>query len=114
MIEQCLIMIEQFLIMDYQTVSLCELFNSHKTFKPEYNFFKSQDKFRSSRPEVFNEKGALRNFTNFSGKHLCQSLVFNKVTGLSLATLLKKKLWHRFFLENFVKFLRTPFHIEHL
>ena len=30
------------------------------------------------------------------------------------ATLLKKRLWHRCFPVNFVKFLRTPFFIEHL
>ena len=34
---------------------------------------------RSSHPEVFCKKGVLRNFTNFTGKHLCQSLFFNKV-----------------------------------
>ena len=33
-------------------------------------------------PEVFYKKGALKNFTKFTGKHLCQSLVFNKVAGL--------------------------------
>ena len=35
------------------------------------------------------KKGVLRNFTKFAGKHLCQSLFFNKVTGP--ATLLKNK-----------------------
>ena len=30
------------------------------------------------------EKGVLKNFAKFTGKHLCQSLVFNKVAGLSL------------------------------
>ena len=38
------------------------------------------------------KKGALINFTKFTGKHLCQSLYFNKVLGLRAATLLKKKL----------------------
>ena len=33
---------------------------------------------RSSRSEVFCKKGVLRNFANFTGKHLCQSLFFNK------------------------------------
>ena len=28
------------------------------------------------------EKGALKNFTKFTVKHLCQSLVFNKVAGM--------------------------------
>ena len=64
--------------------------------------------FRSSRPDVFYKKGALRNFTKFTGKHLCQSLFSNKVAGLTPATLLKKRLWQRCFPVNFVKFLRTP------
>ena len=40
--------------------------------------------YRSSRLEVFNKKGVLRNFGKFTGKHLCQSLFFNKVASLSL------------------------------
>ena len=47
--------------------------------------------FRSSRPEVFCKKGALRNFTKVTGKHLCQSFFFNKVADLWPATLLKKE-----------------------
>ena len=70
--------------------------------------------FRSSRPEVFCKKGVLRNFTKFSGKHLCQNLFFNKVAGLRPATLLKKNLWHSCFPVNFAKFLRTAFLTEHL
>ena len=34
-------------------------------------------------PEVFCEKGILRNFAKLTGKHLCQSLFFNKAAGLS-------------------------------
>ena len=51
---------------------------------------------RNNRPEVFCKKGVLRNFAKFTGKHLCQSLFFNKVAGL------------RCFPVNFVKFLKTP------
>ena len=29
------------------------------------------------------QKGVLRNFTKFTGKHLCYSLFFNKVAGLT-------------------------------
>ena len=36
---------------------------------------------RSSRPDVFCEKGVLRNFAKFTRKHLCQSLFFKKVAG---------------------------------
>ena len=35
--------------------------------------------YRNSHPEVFCKKGVLRNFVKFTGKHLCQSLFFNKV-----------------------------------
>ena len=28
------------------------------------------------------KKGVLRNFTKFTGKHMCQGLFFNKVAGL--------------------------------
>ena len=43
------------------------------------------DKGRSRRPEVFCKKGVSRIFTIFTGKHLCQSLFLNKVSGLRLA-----------------------------
>ena len=69
---------------------------------------------RSSRPGVFCKKAFLRNFTKFTGKHLCQSLLFNKVSCLRPATLLKKRLQHRCFPVNFAKFLRPPFFTEHL
>ena len=59
---------------------------------------------RSSRPEVFCKKGVLRNLTKFTGKHLCQGLFFNKVSGLR----------HRCFHVNFVKFLWTSFYTEDL
>ena len=55
---------------------------------------------------MFCEKGVLRNFAKFTGKHLCQSL--------RSATLLKKRLWHRCFPVNFVKFIRASFFTEHL
>ena len=58
---------------------------------------------------VFCKKEVLRNFAKFAGKHLCQSLFFNKV-----GTLFKKRLWHRCFPVNFGKFLRTPYFTEHL
>ena len=54
-------------------------------------------------------KSVLKNVSKFTGKHLCQSLVFNKVAGL-----LKKRLWHRYFAVNFVKFSRISFYKEYL
>ena len=44
-----------------------------------------------SRPEVFCKKGVPRKFAKFTGKHLCQSLFFNKVAGIRPATLLKRE-----------------------
>ena len=64
--------------------------------------------YRRSRSEMFCENGALENFANFTRKHLCRSLFFKKVAGRS-ATLLKKRLWHRYFPVIFATFSRTPF-----
>ena len=80
---------------------------------------------RSSRLEVFCKNVVPENFLKFTGKHLCQSLFFNKVAGLQpfkylrwygLLTQLyqKRGLWHRCFPVNFAKFLTTPFLTEHL
>ena len=46
------------------------------------SFFRVWACLRSSLPEVFCKKGVPRNFTKFTGKHLCQSLFFNKVACL--------------------------------
>ena len=59
------------------------------------------------------KKGVLRNFTKFTGKHLCQSLFFNKVADLRPATLLKKRLAQVFFcgfceISKNTFFYRTP------
>ena len=49
--------------------------------------------YRSSRPEVFcKKKGVLKNFTKFTGKHLCQSLFFNKVNSQTFTNLQKQQL----------------------
>ena len=45
---------------------------------------------RRSRPEVFYEKGVLRNVARFTGNRLCQSLFFNKAAGLRPTTLLNE------------------------
>ena len=41
---------------------------------------------RSSHRRCSVKKNALRNFTKFARKHLCQRLFLNKVAGLSLRT----------------------------
>ena len=57
---------------------------------------------RGSRPEVFYKVGVLKDFAKFTGKHLRQSLFFNKVAGLGRFPL------------NFLKSLRTSFLTQHL
>ena len=58
---------------------------------------------------MFCNKGVLIIFSKFTGKHLCQCLLFDKAAGLKTASLLKKKHWHICFPVNFVKFQGTPF-----
>ena len=48
--------------------------------------------YSSSTQRCFMKKGVFKNFTKFTGKHLCLSLFFDKVTGLRPGTLLKKRL----------------------
>ena len=55
-------------------------------------------------------RGVLKSFIKFIGKHLWQSLYLNKAAVLKPATLLKRRLWHRCFPVNFVKFLSTTFY----
>ena len=64
---------------------------------------------RSSRPELFYKKGALRNFAKFTGKRLCQSLFFNKDAGLShlkrdsgtgVFQWILRNFWEHLFLQN--------------
>ena len=67
------------------------------------------DHFQKQPPECSVKKAALKNLANLTGKHLCQSLFFDKVAGLRPANLLKKRLWHRCFPVKFAKILRTHF-----
>ena len=65
--------------------------NSKSKKLPQNNNFKihiSQKINRSSHPNVYFKKCALKNFAKFSGKHQRLSLCFNKVAGLRPTTLL--------------------------
>ena len=63
---------------------------------------------------VLYKKTALKNFAKFTGKHLCQSLFFNKVVSLRPVTLLKKVTLAQVFSSEFCEifknifFYRTP------
>ena len=78
-------------------------------FQKLFHVYMALLKVRSSHRRCSVKKSVLRNFVKFTGKHLCQRLFFNKAVGLRPATLLKRSLWHRCFLVNFAKVLRTPF-----
>ena len=52
-------------------------------------------------------------FVKLTGKHLYQSLFFNKVAGQA-ATLLKMRLWHKCFPVDFAKFLIILIFTEHV
>ena len=67
--------------------------------------FKFAEQLQKQPPKVFFEESLIRNFAKFEGKHLCESLFFNKVVGLSPATLLKVTLAQVFSCE----FYKAPF-----
>ena len=88
-------------VLKFEAVIILNKSGSDRTKK------KINDQCRSSRLDVFWKKGVVRNFVKFTGKHLCQSLFFDKIAGLIPATLLKKRLWQRCFAVNFAKILRS-------
>ena len=63
--------------------------------------------FQNQPPEVFCEKDVLKNFTSFTGKHLCLSLFLIKLHVFRPVTLLKRD-QHWYFSVKFAKLLRTP------
>ena len=81
----------------------------HKSASTSLIFY-YQGQVRSSHGRCSVKKDVLKYFGKFTGKHLCQSPFFNKAVGHRLPTLLKKRLKHRCFPVNFVKFLRAPFY----
>ena len=61
----------------------------------------------SSCTQMFFKIGVLENFTNFTGKHLCWSIFFNKVASLRPETLLKETPTQRFSCEISEIFKKT-------
>ena len=62
------------------------------------------------------KKGVPRNFANFAGKHLYQSLLFNKVAGLRSETcnFIKKVTLAQVFSCEFYEISKNTFFTEHL
>ena len=64
---------------------------------------------RNSHQRSSMKKGVLKNFAKFTGKHLCRSLFFNKVTGLSPAAMLIKETLVQVFSCEFCKISENTF-----
>ena len=58
-------------------------------------------------------KSVLRNFAKFTGKHLCQSLFFNKVAGTA-SNFIKKETLAQVIACGFCKIFKNTFSTEHL
>ena len=91
----CCIFLEQLFIRAYLYgcfwVILLSYFNFYSVGDSAVSFFCIvQVPFVDSHQRCSIKKSYLKNFTKFTGKHLCQSLLFNKVAGLGPATLLKR------------------------
>ena len=65
-------------------------------------------------PEVLCKKGILRNFATFTGKHLCQSLFFNKVAGLKVCNFIKIETLAQVFSCKCCVISKDTFFTEHL
>ena len=67
----------------------------------------TSNKFKSRRCSI--KKAAPENFTKFTGKHMCQSLFFNKVAGfpVNIAKFLRTSILKN--IANFGKLSRTSF-----
>ena len=65
---------------------------------------------RSSRLEVFCKKAVLKNFAKFTGKHVCQSLFFNKVAAQACNFIIKEILALVFSCESCKIFKNIYFH----
>ena len=74
----------------------------------------NSSKLQKQPQEVFYQKDGLKNFAKLTRKYLWQSLFFDKAAGMSPATLLEKRLWHRCFHVNFAKILKNTYFEEHL
>ena len=69
--------------------------------------FSKTKQFQKQSSELFWKKGVLKNFANFTWKHLWWSL-FNNVAGLQDCNFIKKRFLYRCFLITVLKVLRAP------
>ena len=70
--------------------------------------------YRSSQPEVFYQKGVLKNFAEFIEKPLCQSLFLIKFKALAwVCNLIKKETLAQVFSCEFYEICKNNFFIEY-
>ena len=73
------------------------------------SFLKRRNVFMQKQPSKgFFKKDLIRNFAEFTSKHVLESLFFDKVKLYRSAAAFKRRLKCRCFLVNFVEFVRTP------
>ena len=93
------------IIMTYTKRKRKNIWSDYLEIFRETNIFLSQRdnvlSLRSSRSQMLFKVDALKNFANFTGKHLCWSLFLIKF--------IKTRLQLRHFPATFMKFLRKPF-----
>ena len=70
----------------------------------------NQGSLTFSRPEVFCKKDVHRNFLKLTGNQLSWR-AFVKICKSETCSFIKKRFQHRRFLEDFVRFFRTPIYI---
>ena len=81
-------------------------------FLSNMNSLSSERFIRCSGSQMFFKIGALKNFVIFTGKKSVLESFFNRVAGFRSATLLKRRLLHKCFPVNIVKFLKNSFFVD--
>ena len=87
---------------------------SYKTSFQKCRSSRLQMFFRSSHPEVFCKRGVLRNFTKFTGKHLCWSPFLIQLEVMKDCSFNKKGNPTQVFSCEYHKVFKNSFFMEHL
>ena len=77
----------------------------YKSFPAPIIHKKISRKFRSSRPEVFLRKGALKTCNKFTGEHSCRSVISINLQ----SNFIEITFWHDYSLVNLLHIFRTTF-----
>ena len=85
----------------------------HQNWQYLYCLISQEINKKNSHRRCSVKKGVLRNLTKFTGKHLCQSLFFNRVAGAA-CNFIKKRFLHRCFPVNFAKIFKNTYFTKHL